>query len=62
MLYKVYWNSQLQFLLTLLCQAVCMGLRLVPLVGGFGVGLVGGWQGGVLLLQATVDWRAPLLS
>ena len=56
---KVYWNSQVQSQLTLMHQALCTGLRLVPLVGGCGLGSVGGWQGGLLLLQATVAWHAP---
>ena len=42
---KVYWNSQVQSQLTLVHQALCTGLRLVPLVGGCGVGL-SGWVAG----------------
>ena len=38
---KVYGNSQVQSQLTLVRQAVCMGLCLVPLVGGCGFGLSG---------------------
>ena len=38
---KVYGNSQVRSQLTLVHQAVCMGLYLVPLVGGCGVGVSG---------------------
>ena len=42
---NVYWNSQVQSQLTLVHQALCTGLHLVPLVGGCGVGL-SGWVAG----------------
>ena len=38
---KVYLNSQVQSQLTLVHQALCTGLHLVPLVGGCGVGCSG---------------------